>query len=102
MLSVSFIYTNAILKAQWTLSCLLSLATTQQSTYRLAIFWFQARIPSSIVEQENDKQFDKPCNKYYPFASQWHLYAVDSNILFYQYVLKIHIAYTFFPIFFQC
>lgn len=55
------------------------------------VSWFQARIPSSIVEQDSDKQFESPA------ASQSHLYAVDSSILFYQYLLKIHIDCNFSP-----
>lgn len=31
--------------------------------------WFQTGVPSGILEQTSDKQFDKPCSKHYPAAS---------------------------------
>lgn len=100
MLSVSFIYTNAILKSSmdFILPGIIGHSPAKHlhiDNVKDRVSWFQAKIPSSIIEQDSDKQFDKPCNKYYPAASQSHLYAVDSSILFYQYLLKIHIDCNF-------
>lgn len=69
MLSVNFNYTAAALKAQWTYLAWYHWPLPSKALTKDVMPWFQARVPSSILEQTSDKQFDKPCNKYYPAAS---------------------------------